>query len=187
MNKKAILIGSLAIVGVGAYFVLKPKKRVDAEEVKPETVKAEEVFAQPSTPASQPSTQLNPKKVLSFGSKGKEVEELQKRLGGLTPDGSFGLKTQAKLVNTFSVTKITLEQLNNWLPKVEYVQTIFPSLKYTFTRTGLYPLDLEFLKVWASAIKKKEPFFEYKSKTYSSATGKGQQQVTTLGGLVTFK
>ena len=119
------------------------------------------------------------------------MEELQKKLGGLTPDGNFGLKTQAKLMTTFSATKITLEQLYNWLPKVEYVQTIFPNLLSTFSRAGLYPLDLAFLKKWASAVKNKEPFFQYETsagvKTYSSSTGKAQQQVSTLGGLVIYK
>jgi hypothetical protein len=47
---------------------------------------------------------------------------------------------------------------------------------------------LEFLKKWSSAVKKKEDLFEYNFKTYSSATGKAQQQqVTTFGGLLTFK
>jgi hypothetical protein len=190
MNKKVIIISSLAIVGVGVFFLLKPKKNVVIKEAETDTAIDTVNAPVNAPPMVQPSNVINRKKVLSLGSKGAEVSELQKKLGGLTVDGSFGLKTSSKIYTTFSLNKITLEQLDQWLPKVQYVQTIYPNLSSSFTRTGLYPLDLSFLKAWALAVTKKEPFFKYQTssgeKTYSSTTGKAQQESTTLGGLITY-
>lgn len=184
MNKKAIIIGSLVIVGLGAYFLLKPKKSVVAEEVDTEkpSVESEEV-AQPSVQTSAGG--INTKKVLTLGSKGEEVKILQKKLEGLVVDGDFGKKTQQKLVDTFSLTKITLTQLDSMLPKVPYVKIIFPTLKGVYSQSGVFGLDLAFLKDWSSAITKKEPFFTHKDKTYSTETGRAQSQVSV--GLLNFK
>jgi hypothetical protein len=184
-NQKILIVSGLLIV-VGGYYIYKKMKNKS-------TLAVAETPETPETPETQQTpvtNKIDKKKVLSLGSKGKEVEELQKKLGGLTVDGNLGLKTQAKIYTTFSLSKITLEQLEKWFPKIQYVQTIFPNLSSTFTRTGLYDLDLQFLKVWASAVTKKEPFFKYQTssgeKIYSSSTGKAQTQGSTLGGLITY-
>jgi hypothetical protein len=184
-TKKKVLIVSGLLIAVGGFYIYKNMKK------KPTLAVAETPDSETQETQQTPVTnKIDKKKVLSLGSKGKEVEELQKKLGGLTVDGNFGLKTQAKIYTTFSLSKITLEQLEKWFSKIEYVQTIFPNLSSTFTRTGLYDLDLEFLKNWASAVKKKENLFQYQTssgvKTYSSKTGKVQQQQSTLGGLITY-
>ena len=189
MKNKAIIIGSLVVVGVGIYFLLKPKKEVSTsvkeEETAPEETASDVV--EPKKPASVSTGGINTKKVLSLGSKGEEVKILQKKLGGLIADGDFGNKTQQKLVDTFSLTKITLAQLDSMLPKVPYVKIIFPTLKGVYSRTGLYGLDTAYLKDWSSAITKKQPFFSHKDKTYSTSTGRAESSVSTLGGMVIFK
>lgn len=50
-----------------------------------------------STPAPKPSGKLNLTRLLKKGSTGTAVKNLQKALGGLTVDGIFGVKTEAKV------------------------------------------------------------------------------------------
>jgi hypothetical protein len=186
-TKNKVLIASGLVIAVIGYYIYKNMKKKPTLEVV-ETPDLETSHSE--TPETPVTNIIDKKKVLSFGSKGKEVEELQRKLGGLTPDGDFGSKTQSKLWNTFSLNKITLEQFEKWFPKIQYVITIFPNLTSSYLRTGLYDLDLPFLKAWASAVTKKEPFFKYQTssgeKIYSSSTGKAQTQYSTLGGLITY-
>jgi hypothetical protein len=187
MNKKAIIIGSLAVIGVGAYFVLKPKKPVTGNT--PDTVSESPSNSEVSS-ATQPSAQLDKSKVLSLGSKGQEVRELQKKLGGLVEDGDFGVKTEGVLKLQYGVTKVSLEQLEKMIPKKQYVKTIFNRIGYNGSEIGLYSMDLDFLKKWSSAIKENKPYFEFASSkglmTFNTSSGKAEQQTAILGGLITY-
>jgi hypothetical protein len=190
MKNKKIIIGSvIALIGLGLYFVLKPKKIVTGSSPAP----APEVLTEGvvSVPATQtPSAPLDKKKVLGLGSKGQEVKELQKKLGSLFVDGDFGAKTQAVLNLDYGVSNITLEQLEKMMPKKQYVKTIFNRLDYTGSKSGLYSMDLEFLKKWSSAISQGKPTFEYTGsrglQTFDTKTGRAIQPTQTFGGGLTF-
>lgn len=188
MKNKKIIIGSvIALIGLGLYFVLKPKKIVTGSSPAPEVL-TEGVVSVPAT--QTPSAPLDKKKVLGLGSKGREVEELQKKLGGLVPDGDFGAKTQAVLNLDYGVSNITLEQLEKMIPKKQYVKTIYNRLDYTGSKSGLFTMDLEFLKKWASAINEGKPTFEYTGsrglQTFDTKGGKSIQPTQTFGGGLTF-
>jgi hypothetical protein len=190
MNKKAIIIGSiLGLIVLGTYFVLKPKKIVDgslpdkgSDTPSKETPSTEA----PSTTVPQTSKPLDKKKVLGLGSKGREVAELQRKLGSLFVDGDFGAKTEAVLNISYGVNKVSLEQLEKMIPKKEYVKTILNRLDYTGGQIGLYSMDLEFLKKWALAIKEGKPTFEYTGsrglQTFDTKGGKSIQPTQTFGG-----
>lgn len=187
MKNKTIIIGSvIALIGLGAYFVLKPKKSVTGSSPDTETVPE----GGASASATQPSLPLDKKKVLGLGSKGREVEELQKKLGSLVPDGDFGAKTQAVLNLDYGVSNITLEQLEKLIPKKQYVKTILNRLDYTGSQVGLYSMDLDYLKKWSSAINEGKPTFEYTGsrglQTFDTKTGRAIQPTQTFGGGLTF-
>jgi hypothetical protein len=191
MKNKTIIIGSVVVlIGLGAYFVLKPKKAIVTDsketETKPEVLTEGVVVAS----APQTSAPLDKKKVLGLGSKGQEVKELQKKLGSLFVDGDFGAKTQAVLNLDYGVSNITLEQLEKMMPKKQYVKTIFNRLDYTGGYAGLFTFDLEFLKKWSSAIKEGKPTFEYTGsrglQTFDTKGGKSIQPTQTFGGGLTF-
>jgi hypothetical protein len=189
MKNKSIIIGSVvALIGLGLYFVLKPKKLVTGSSSA--SAPTPEGAVKPEASATQPSLPLDKKKVLGFGSKGREVEELQKKLGGLVPDGDFGAKTQAVLNLDYGVSNITLEQLEKMMPKKQYVKTIYNRLDYTGGYAGLFTFDLEFLKKWSSAIKEGKPTFEYTGsrglQTFDTKGGKSIQPTQTFGGGLTF-
>jgi hypothetical protein len=187
MKNKSIIIGSVvALIGLGAYFLLKPKKVVVTDSKENETMP--EILTEGVVVASAPQTSapLDKKKVLGLGSKGQEVKELQRKLGSLFVDGDFGAKTQAVLNLDYGVSNITLEQLEKMMPKKQYVKTIFNRLDYNGSKSGLFTLDLEFLKKWSSAITQGNPTFEYTGskglQTFDTKTGRAQQTTSYLGG-----
>jgi hypothetical protein len=196
MKNKTIIIGSVVVlIGLGAYFVLKPKKAVVTDsketETKPEVLTEGVVEpAKSVAPAPQTSKPLDKKKMLGLGSKGAEVKELQKKLGSLFVDGDFGAKTQAVLNLDYGVSNITLEQLEKMIPKKQYVKTIYNRLDYTGSKSGLYSMDLEFLKKWSSAISQGNSTFEYTGskglQTFDTKGGKSIQPTQTFGGGLTF-
>lgn len=193
MKNKTIIIGSVvALIGLGLYFVLKPKKLVT--ESSPAPAPAKEVLTEgvvkTETPATQTSKPLDKKKMLGLGSKGAEVVELQKKLGGLVTDGDFGAKTELYLNSKFGVNKITLEQLYLMIKKQPYVSTIYNRLDYLGSFAGLFNMELEFLKTWALAITEKRPNFTYIGsrglQTFDTKGGKSIQPTQTFGGGLTF-
>jgi len=179
MKNKTIIIGSVvALIGLGAYFVLKPKKLVVTDSKEEGT--SSEVLSEGVASAPTTSTQLDKKKILGLGSKGKEVEELQTKLGSLSVDGDFGAKTEGVLKLGYGVTKVSLEQLEKMIPKKQYVKTIFNRVNYNGSEVGLYSMDLDFLRKWSSAIKENKPYFEFASSkglmTFNTSSGKAEQQ-----------
>jgi len=88
-NKSTIFYLSSALIVIGAYFVFKhyqQKSKVLGDD-------------------------LDYTLVLEKGSRGKEVEELQKKLGNLVVDGIFGSKTEARLKEVYQVDKTRLSDL----------------------------------------------------------------------------
>lgn len=65
----------------------------------------------PTTPPTQSTGQkeVAPKPTLKKGSKGAEVEKLQKNLGGLTVDGDFGSKTETALKSWQWISGLTAD------------------------------------------------------------------------------
>lgn len=105
-NKKIYIgIGAAALFGLGIYFYTKSKKNQSA----PTTDQPVTVPTSP-TPTTPTPTVLDRNKVLKKGISGAEVKELQKLLGGLTVDGSFGTNTENRLKTVKGVIQITLNQ-----------------------------------------------------------------------------
>lgn len=104
MEKKDIyIIGGLALL-IGGIYLFSSKEENTEEELVEE-------------PASLP-TVINKNLLLQKGSKGIEVQELQKILG-LNADGIFGSQTEAALLNKKGVKQITLNnysKTNNVVP-----------------------------------------------------------------------
>lgn len=88
-NKSKILYLSSALILVGAYFVFRHFKEKE----------------------KQLGQVLDYSLLLQKGSRGKEVEELQRKLGDLDVDGVFGSKTEARLKEVYQVTKTKLSDL----------------------------------------------------------------------------
>jgi hypothetical protein len=100
-TKKKALIFSGLLIAVGGYYLYKnmTKKSSIADEVI-----AEDTIVFDTT------------KVLSKGSIGDEVKELQKALkGGLVVDGNFGALTEKRLKAVTGKTSISIREYNNIL------------------------------------------------------------------------
>ncbi|KLT67932.1 peptidoglycan-binding domain-containing protein [Flavobacterium sp. ABG] len=124
-DKVLIGVGLVAVSGIG-YLYWRKKQRQKQEELLTEVPEPDTVVPQNDT-IKIPSTGavLDKNKLLSKGSKGVEVRELQ-RLLGVTIDGVFGNKTSLALqskkgvsrisLNTFSKTKNSSKNVLNALP-----------------------------------------------------------------------
>ena len=112
-TKTKIIIASAILVGLGGFYIYKNLK---------ETSKMD-ILDEQDTPDTT-ENKLNMDLVLSKGSKGAEVTELQRILkkdynaelgtsgiNGDGIDGDFGTKTETALKNAKSVTQITLKQM----------------------------------------------------------------------------
>jgi hypothetical protein len=68
-------------------------------------------------------------KVLKRGSKGIEVEILQKALRQLDVDGDFGGLTEARLKNVMGISQTSINQYNEFIrnqkPKTQTTQNVF--------------------------------------------------------------
>ena len=120
-TKNKVLIVSGLLIAVGGYYIYKNMKN------KPTLAVAEtpdsETPETPETPATSnsqtPATIVNFQKVLSRGSKGKEVEILQKALkGGLEVDGDFGELTEKRLKAITGKTSISIKEYNDFMTKI---------------------------------------------------------------------
>lgn len=109
-NEDKVLIGA-GLLGVGAIGFLywrKKKKEKDQQELITDIPEPPTILATPiaeNTPTV--GAVLNKNKILSKGSKGLEVRELQRVLG-VTIDGDFGAKTLAALQAKKGVSSISL-------------------------------------------------------------------------------
>jgi len=113
-TKTKIIIASAVLVGLGGFYIFKNLK---------ENSKIQVLNEQDTTDTTD-NNKLNMDLVLSKGSKGAEVTELQRILkkdynaelgtSGINKDGidgDFGTKTETALKNAKSVTQITLKQM----------------------------------------------------------------------------
>ena len=112
-TKTKIIIASAILVGLGGFYIYKNLKENSKMNILDEQ----------DTPDTT-ENKLNMDLVLSKGSKGAEVTELQRILkkdynaelgtSGINKDGidgDFGTKTETALKNAKSVTQITLKQM----------------------------------------------------------------------------
>ena len=105
-NKKKILIVSALLIGFGGFYIYKNMKM---KSKKVDSINLEE-NTQP-TGATVDTT-----KVLSKGSTGFEVKQLQKALGGgLVVDGDFGSLTEKRLKAVTGKTSISIREYNNFI------------------------------------------------------------------------
>ena len=109
MSEKQIYIGIgvAAVVVLGGYYYVRSKKNQSAP-----TTDQPVIIPTSPTPTTPTPTVIDRNKVLKKGSTGAEVKELQRLLGGLTVDGSFGTNTENRLKTVKGVTQITLNQYN---------------------------------------------------------------------------
>jgi hypothetical protein len=123
-TKNKVLIVSGLLIAVGGYYIYKNMKNKPtlavAETSDSETQETPEKPVTPNstTPVKPNSTKPDFKKVLSRGSKGIEVEILQKALkGGLVPDGDFGELTEKRLKAITGKTSISINEYNDFMTK----------------------------------------------------------------------
>lgn len=100
-NQKILLV-SIGLIGLGLYFFYKQSKQ--------DSVSADEELK--GSDSTTETAQANWDKILKKGSKGIEVEILQKALKQLDVDGDFGALTEARLKRVTGLTEITLNQYN---------------------------------------------------------------------------
>jgi LPXTG-motif cell wall-anchored protein len=100
MNKKVVIIGLIALAGIGLYFLTKKKKD--------EAVLAETNEEEQSTNSATPTQKSDWNKILKKGSKGTEVEVLQKALRQLDVDGDFGSGTEKRLIAVTGLNQISI-------------------------------------------------------------------------------
>lgn len=106
MNKKMYILGGSVVLLSVLYYVF-------SDTVNGWFTNKTSDETEPPTDVIEVSKSLDENKILSLGSKGLEVKELQKILNSmgasLDIDGSFGLKTQASLLKYAKVYKISLK------------------------------------------------------------------------------
>lgn len=77
------------------------------------TVSNDEIGSQVVDETTPLPPSINKDKVVSKGSTGLEVKELQKLMGNLTADGVFGSKTEARLFQLKGVKSISINQFKS--------------------------------------------------------------------------
>jgi response regulator of citrate/malate metabolism len=117
-NNQKVIAVSAGLIILGLYYFYKQKKQ-GAEPAKDDT-------------NSETATQLvkaDWDKVLKKGSKGIEVETLQKALKQLTSDGDFGALTEARLKKVMGISQTSINQYNEFIrnqkPKTQTTQNVF--------------------------------------------------------------
>lgn len=103
-DKVLIGVGSVALIGIGYLYWKKKQDEKQVEEI-PNYIPEET----PSTTAKAINTGLDRNKLLSKGSKGAEVRELQ-RLLNVKVDGDFGNITLTALQKAKGISQISLNQ-----------------------------------------------------------------------------
>jgi response regulator of citrate/malate metabolism len=118
-KNQSILFVSVGLIGLGLYFFYKQSKQPKLAE-------------EPSENSNENNTQTTKSdfdKVLKRGSKGIEVEILQKALRQLDVDGDFGGLTEARLKNVMGISQTSINQYNEFIrnqkPKTQTTQNVF--------------------------------------------------------------
>jgi LPXTG-motif cell wall-anchored protein len=115
MNKKVVIIGLVALAGIGLYFLTKKKKD---EAVLAETnggVLAETNEEEQTTNSAGQVQKSDWNKILKKGSKGNEVKVLQKALKQVDVDGDFGSGTEKRLIAVTGLNQISVNQYNTFI------------------------------------------------------------------------
>jgi hypothetical protein len=139
MKQKELIIGlSVIAAGIGAYFLLKPKtQEINLPVDEPNN------NILPPPPPPPPIKTINKNLLLKQGSKGDEVKELQKLLGGLTIDGIFGNATKNRLFTIKGVSEITLNNYNKISNvNINALKTGTKIMAYNNSKTPLYKAEL---------------------------------------------
>jgi LPXTG-motif cell wall-anchored protein len=108
MNKKVVIIGLIALAGIGIYFLTK-KKKDEAVLAETQENQSQEDLTNNS---KEPTQKSDWNKILKKGSKGTEVEVLQKALRQLDVDGDFGSGTEKRLIAVTGLNQISINQYN---------------------------------------------------------------------------
>lgn len=107
-DKKTLKYAAIGILTIGlGYLVYKLAKG------SPEAAANDEIGSQVVDETTPLPPSINKDKVVSKGSTGLEVKELQKLMGNLTADGVFGSKTEAKLIQLKGVKSISINQFKS--------------------------------------------------------------------------
>lgn len=144
MNKKVIIIGLIAIAGIGIYFLTK-KKKDEAVLAETESDGNEE---QESTNSAGQVQKPDWNKILKKGSKGTEVKTLQKALRQIDVDGDFGSGTEKRLIAVTGLNQISINQYNT-LIKSKIAQNLASSKKVNFDKIlkkGSKGIEVELLQ-----------------------------------------
>lgn len=140
MNKKVVIIGLIALAGIGLYFLTKKKKD------KP--ILAETNEEKQTTNFGSPYQKPDWNKILKKGSKGIEVETLQKALRQLDVDGDFGNGTEKRLISVTGLNQISVNQYNA-LIKSKIAENLASSKKVNFDKIlkkGSKGIEVELLQ-----------------------------------------
>jgi LPXTG-motif cell wall-anchored protein len=108
MNKKVVIIGLIALAGIGLYFLTKKKKDEAVLAETQENQNQEDT----TTNSENPTQKSDWNKILKKGSKGNEVKVLQKALRQLDVDGDFGSGTEKRLIAVTGLNQISINQYN---------------------------------------------------------------------------
>ena len=123
--KIALAIGGVAVLGIGAFFLIKKLRKKDESQGEGTSggtlIAEEEVITSNDTPSSSSGTSTTPTRSSSVGcgggfaysgfplkrgTCGKEVVTLQKYLG-ITADGKFGKNTETAVKNSQNLVSTT--------------------------------------------------------------------------------
>jgi hypothetical protein len=105
-NNQKVTVVSAGLIILGLYFFYKQKKQ--GSEIAKENTNSDD---------NTSTEKADWNKVLKKGSKGIEVEMLQKALKQITVDGDFGALTEARLKKVMKVTQTSLNNYNKFINK----------------------------------------------------------------------
>jgi LPXTG-motif cell wall-anchored protein len=144
MNKKVVIIGLIALAGIGLYFLTKKKK----DEAGLAEIQSDENEEQGNTNSAGQIQKPNWDKVLKKGSQGNEVKVLQKALRQLDVDGDFGSGTEKRLIAVTGLNQISINQYNN-LIRTKIAENLASSKKANFDKVlkkGSKGIEVELLQ-----------------------------------------
>jgi hypothetical protein len=168
-DKVLIGVGSVAVIGLGYLYWKKKQNEKQVEEI-PDYIPDE-------TPTGTPksiSTGLDRNKLLSKGSKGAEVRELQ-RLLNVKVDGDFGKNTLTALQKAKGVSQISLNQF-------QAAKTIATPVIKTVAKAVVKPAALPKAGVKLMVIVSNAKLYKAKRIANGSYTNTGEKSI--FGGLV---
>lgn len=117
--KPAYIVGGLLLVAVAVYFLFFKDKGYTAPRppmgIPPKTTPSPSEAPGPTPPIDGGT--LDTSKILGVGSRGAEVRQLQRELGGIAVDGIFGNETLTALKRRKGVERISLTMFDT-LPDV---------------------------------------------------------------------